>query len=348
MARKRKRPLVLVSNLEPGMEIDGYFLVRQITPGAGSGPKLRGRVWDRSGEASLISWTWDRDAFLPDGAYRIVGTVNTYAGSLQICADHIEPCPTDVDIHDLLPAAPRPADEMWADLERLCCSMTRPELGALLRLCLEDGDLCERWRRAPAAARHHHAYAGGLLEHTLGVARLALVLAEQFPSVDRDLLLAGALLHDIGKTEAYHATGLPDMTDRGRLLGHVYPGVRLVENLVERLPGFCPELRDRLLHLVGSHHGDRQFGVLEVPRTPEAILLHYADNLDAKMQAVLTACSQARGQPWTAPVRSLGEERIYLGKDGEAPPPPEADGVLDLMAGGLFSEGMFCEDDFDR
>jgi 3'-5' exoribonuclease len=193
---------------------------------------------------------------------------------------------------------------------------------ALLKRIFADEELCERLRRIPAATRHHHNYQGGYLEHTLGVMRLALNVAAHYPQVDRDLLLAGAFLHDIGKVEAYTLrSGLPEMTDQGKLLGHVYLGVRRVEKLVDGLSGFPEDLRYRLLHLIGSHHGEREFGVLEVPKTPEAILLHYLDNIDAKMKAALTATEQANGRTWTAPVASLGQERLYVGVPAEEEPP---------------------------
>lgn len=348
MSRRRKRPLTLVSELIPGSTVESYFFLRQFALGAGSGPKLRARLWDRTGEAALIAWEYDLDDPPEDGAYLVVGSVSTYGGNLQVCADHLEPCPPDVDLQELLPAAPRSTTAMWSELERLCAHCTDPDLHALLRLFLEDDDLCERWRQAPAAVRHHHAYAGGLLEHTLGVAGLALTLARHFPSADRELLLVGALLHDIGKTEAYAAFGPPEMTDRGRLLGHVYPGTRLVEEKIRCLPSFPAELRDCLLHLIGSHHGDRQYGVLEVPRTPEALLLHYADNLDAKMHAVQAACQQARGQAWTRPVRSLDDERLFLGSSGGHGERSPRESIADRIADDLFAEHLFDADDFEQ
>ena len=348
MARRRKRSLILIRDLCPGMEVDSYFFVHQSSPTSGNGPRLRARIWDRTGEATLISWSWEPGLTLPDGAYRIIGSVDTYAGNIQVCAERVEPCPPDIDLQELLPAAPRPIPEMWADLSRFCEKCGDTHLRALLILCLAEEDLCERWKRAPAAVRHHHAYTGGLLEHTLGVVGLAVSLGEHFPALDRDLLLAGAVLHDIGKTEAYTATGLPDMTDQGRLLGHVYPGIRIVEGILARLPDFPAELRMRLLHLIGSHHGERQFGVLEVPKTPEAILLHHADNLDAKMNAVLAACEQARGQLWTQPIRSLDNERVYLGGRSDASTEPAPEGIMDQLAeeadATVIFEGLFADD----
>lgn len=322
--------------------MDSHFLLRGISPGAGNGPKLRARIWDRTGEATLIAWDWEDGRTLADGPYRVVGNVGVYAGSVQLCAERVEPCPPDADIQELLPSAPRPVPEMWEELERRCAECGNADLRALLQLCLADADLCEAWRRAPAAVRHHHAYTGGLLEHTLGVVEVALTLVSRFPRVDRDLLLAGALLHDIGKTEAYQTNGPPDMTDRGRLLGHVYPGARIVDRFIDRLPGFPPTLRDRLLHLIGSHHGDRQHGVFEVPKTPEAIVLHFADNVDAKMNAVLIAWEQAQGQAWTGPIRSLDDERVFVGASAIVTAEEEA------PLSDPFTEGLFAVDDVEE
>ncbi|MBI3948333.1 MAG: HD domain-containing protein [Armatimonadetes bacterium] len=346
--RRQRRPLVFVRDLVPGTAVDSCFLLRGATLGGGNGPKLRARIWDRTGDAQLIAWQWDSAAPLVDGAYHVAGSVNVYQGNVQIAADRIEACPPDTDLQELLPTAPRSVAGMWGELERLCATCGHPDLHALLHLCLNDAALCEQWRRAPAAVLHHHAYAGGLLEHTLGVINVALSLAEHFPAADRDLLLAGAVLHDIGKTEAYTTTGLPDMTDRGRLLGHVYPGVRLVDGLIEQLPGFPQELRDRLLHVIGSHHGEREFGVLEVPRTPEAILLHYADNLDAKMKAVTAACEDSRGRAWTGPVRSLGGERIYLGTENNGVLFAPREPLEDILNQGLFAFDAPDPDPFDE
>ncbi|HHX40917.1 MAG TPA: HD domain-containing protein [Armatimonadetes bacterium] len=325
--------------------MDSHFLLRGFSPGSGNGPKLRARVWDRTGEAALIAWDWEEGRVLADGPYRVVGSVGIYAGSMQLCAERVEPCPPDADLQDLLPSASRPVAEMWEELERRCAECGNVHLRALLSLCLADAALCDRWRRAPAAVRHHHAYAGGLLEHTLGVAEIALTLASRFPHVDRDLLLTGALLHDIGKVEAYRTNAPPEMTDRGRLLGHVYPGARIVDRFIDRLEEFPAELRDRVLHLIGSHHGDRAHGVFEVPKMPEAIVLHFADNVDAKMNAVLRACEQAEGQAWTAPVRSLDDERLFI---GSAPAEFAAgEGILDQLDD-PFGGGLFARDDYEE
>jgi len=342
MARKRKRPLILIRDLVPGTKVDSHFLLRGFSPGSGNGPKLRARVWDRTGEAALIAWDWEEGRVLADGPYRVVGSVGIYAGSMQLCAERVEPCPPDADLQDLLPSASRPVAEMWEELERRCAECGNVHLRALLSLCLADAALCDRWRRAPAAVRHHHAYAGGLLEHTLGVAEIALTLASRFPHVDRDLLLTGALLHDIGKVEAYRTNAPPEMTDQGRLLGHVYPGARIVDRFIDRLEGFPSELRDRVLHLIGSHHGERAHGVFEVPKTPEAIVLHFADNIDAKMNAVQIACEQAGGQAWTAPVRSLADECLFIGSASAAFAADE--GISEPLEDSLGSD-LFAHDD---
>jgi len=171
----------------------------------------------------------------------------------------------------------------------------------------------------------HHACLGGLLEHTLSVAGLALKICEHYPRLDRDLLLAGALLHDLGKIKEFSYASLPfDYTDQGRLIGHLVLGAEMVRRQAESVPDLAPARLDQLLHLILSHHGRHEFGSPCLPMTSEAILLHHLDDMDAKMELIDRLSEQVEGDGyrWSDYQRSL-ERFLYLrGRDAVPPPQP--------------------------
>ena len=195
-------------------------------------------------------------------------------------------------------------------------------LRALLENFFGDAEFREKFAAAPAAMRNHHAYLGGLLEHTVSVARLAESLLAQRPELDADLLRAGVLLHDAGKVEELAAGAALHYTDAGYLLGHVALGALMVECRAARVKDFPGRTRLLLLHLLLSHHGRREFGSPVLPATAEALALHHLDNLDAKVNAAAHFSESAPGdrENWTEYIKMF-EGRLYTGGREEAGAP---------------------------
>jgi len=172
-------------------------------------------------------------------------------------------------------------------------SFRDPHLKALLRAFLDDPEIAAAFRQAPAAKAMHHAWLGGLLEHVVSLIGVCELAAKHYPEVHRDLLLTGAVLHDIGKLQELVWKKSFDYTMQGQLLGHITIGYGMIEKKLETLPDFPPRLRVLVQHMVLSHHGKYEFGSPKLPMTPEAILLHYLDDMDAKMQTVRSEFGRA-------------------------------------------------------
>jgi 3'-5' exoribonuclease len=227
---------------------------------------------------------------------------------------------------DMLPATTCDVTALWAQLEASVESLANPDLKRLLNALLDDTALAQAYREAPAARQLHHAWLGGLLEHVVSLLGLADRVAAHYPLLDRDLLVTGVILHDIGKIrELEWETGF-DYTVEGVLLGHIQMGVDLVEKTIAGLPGFPDRLRTLVLHMVLSHHGRLEFGSPKLPMIPEALVLNFLDDLDAKMQAMASefeksaregrAPDELTGKVWALDQRQLLNTKAWLeGKD---------------------------------
>ena len=217
---------------------------------------------------------------------------------------------------------------MFAELRGIIAGIGNTHLRALLKLIFEDEELASLYKVAPAAKSIHHACRGGLLEHVLSLCALGKMTAAHYPEVDPDLLVAGVILHDIGKVEELSYARSFGYSSEGQLLGHIVLGLRLLSGKFVHLPGFPHKLRTLLEHMIVSHHGELEFGSPKVPLFAEALLLHHLDNLDSKMNAmrsVLRRDPHSEGE-FTGWVASL--ERVLLRKDRylnvDQPPPPVA------------------------
>lgn len=261
--------------------------------------RLPGRVWDRAEELASIC---------PKGSVvRFTGRISSYQGALQIVAASAAPAP-EADPADYLEAAERPGEEMLAELVELAETLAEPFRALCLSL-LTDPVLAPLIVICPAAKAMHHDYVSGLVEHTLSMARLAELVAGHYPSLNRDLLLTGAIIHDIGKTKELTLTPAPDYTDSGRLLGHIVQGIELVR--AHMADDFPPGLADEIIHLVAAHHGQMEFGSPQPPKTMEAVALNMIDDLDAKLNAIGALLDKAEGD-WTGYHRLL-ERHFYQG-----------------------------------
>ncbi|NVM56808.1 MAG: HD domain-containing protein, partial [Desulfobacterales bacterium] len=194
----------------------------------------------------------------------------------------------DVDARDFLPATERDVDQMLARLVQISQTVENEHLSRLLVAFFEDKAFVDLFKTAPAAKKMHHAYLGGLLEHTLSIAMLIQAIAGHYKGIDKDLLLTGGILHDIGKVHEFSYETHIDYSDAGRLLNHIVIGVEMLEKKIATLNDFPEELALVLKHMIVSHHGTRDFGSPEPPKTLEAIILNYLDELDAKVTAVRT------------------------------------------------------------
>jgi 3'-5' exoribonuclease len=242
---------------------------------------------DRTGQMEARMWeTEDAGDFASGDIVKVRGLVCRYKDFLQLNVERIRKAePGEFDLGDYVPHTERNIEELWAELNAYVESFTDPHLKALLRSILHDAEIAAALREAPAARSIHHAWIGGLLEHIVSLLGISDLAAKHY-AVNRDLLLTGVILHDIGKLEELQWGTTFDYTIEGQLLGHITLGVTLIERKVAALPDFPPALRVLVQHLVLSHHGKYEFGSPKLPMIPEAVLLHYLDDLDAKMQTL--------------------------------------------------------------
>ncbi len=309
-----------ISELETNKISTGTFLVqaKEIRQKKTGEPYLSLLLADRTGE--LDAKMWDNvaevmDTFERDDFVKVKGLLQVYNNRLQFTVHKLRRAEeSEVDLADFFPASKRDPEEMAAELRQMVRSMQNPHLRALLELFVADDEIMRRYKKAPAAKYMHHAYLGGLIEHVLSLCQLCRLAAAHYQDVAVDLMLAGAVLHDVGKIyELSYDRGFGYTSD-GQLLGHIVIGLRLIDEKLSCLPDFPPRLRTLLEHLVVSHHGELEFGSPKVPLFREALLLHYLDDLDAKMDCMRSLVEQDRHLEghWTAYNNQLA--RVVLKK----------------------------------
>lgn len=295
---------VYATAMQEGARVDADFALRakEIRSARTGEAYLSLELADRSGRIGGIMFRPDREAeTVPVGTVvRVRGTVTSYRGTLRVSVDTLRPV-AEYDLREILPSSLRDERELVSELRDLVRSIEDRTLGSIVRAVFGDREFMARFRRCPASQSNHHACIGGLLEHTVSVARLCRHIAASYPHVDADLLLAGALLHDVGKVDELTFERGIQYTDEGRLLGHVVLGERRVTTAISRMEGVPFDLATRLSHLLLSHHGELEWGSPKRPSTLEALVLHHADNLDAKTVGFIEAASSAGmvDEPWT-------------------------------------------------
>ncbi len=327
---------IYVNQIKERDHVTSVFLVRdKITAMAKNGkPYMTLKLMDSTGEVEAK--VWDRidllaGLFAADDFIRIDAKASVYLGKLQLVIQKLEKVPEEsVDIGDFLPVSSRSAEAMRSELDQLLDSLTNPFIRDLLRSFFDDPDFYHRYARAPAAKSMHHTYIGGLLEHSLAVAALALDVARRYPRVDRDLLISGAMLHDIGKVMELSFDRSFGYTDEGKLLGHIVIGVQMIEDHVRAIPGFPAELSMMIKHLLLSHHGQYDFGSPKRPQFLEAVILNFIDDLDSKINAVqLHVDKEPLSQGWTSYHR-LFDRYFFMGQqkeEGDDGSPASPEGV---------------------
>jgi 3'-5' exoribonuclease len=319
-----------ISELEPNQTITGTFLVshKDVRQKKTGEPYLSLTLSDRSGD--LDAKMWDNaaeavDTFQRDSFVRVKGLVQVFQNRPQLTVHRIQPVTdSEVDSSDYFPVSKRDRGEMFQELEGWIAGVDNPHLKAVLQSIFADPKVALAYRTAPAAKSVHHNWIGGLLEHVLSLCHLAKFSAGHYPGIDFDLLLAGVILHDLGKIHELSYSRSFSYTDRGQLLGHIVIGARMVDEKIAAIPDFPPALRDLLLHMILSHHGQLEFGSPKVPVFPEALLLNLLDTVDSKMECMraLIERDQSLEGAWTGYSSAL--ERSALKKNKFLEPEPKA------------------------
>jgi 3'-5' exoribonuclease len=283
--------------------------------------QIEGRVWELADPR--IARDFDRGEIV-----KVRGSVSRFDDRCQVKVEQLRKAmPGESDLKDMLPCTTFDIDELWKKLEAAVDGITDPDLKRLLNTLLADTELKKAYREAPAARGLHHAWLGGLLEHVVSLLGLADRVAAHYPLLDRDLLLTGVILHDIGKVhELTWETGF-DYTTEGVLLGHIQIGVNLVEKAIAAMPDFPGRLRTLVVHMILSHHGKLEFGSPKLPMIPEALALNFIDDFDAKMQAVASefersaregkAPDELTGRVWALDQRQLLNTKEWLKTSGQ-------------------------------
>jgi 3'-5' exoribonuclease len=289
---------------------------------------------DRTGQIESRMWdTTGAGDFEAGDVIKIQGEVCRYNEKLQINIKKLRrAAPGEYALRDFLPQTERDIDVMWTELEGWVASFTDPHLQTLLEAFLHDPQIGSALREAPAAKGLHHAWIGGLLEHMLSLMGMCDLAAKHYPGVNRDLLLTGVFLHDIGKLRELSWGTSFDYTLEGQLLGHITIGLGMIEAKIAAIPDFSAAKRLLVEHLVLSHHGKYEYGSPKLPMTAEAIILHYLDDLDAKMQTVRSdfARNEANGRSgaemteWVRSMeRPLLDTLAFLREAADGAPEPD-------------------------
>ncbi len=282
---------IFVRDLTVGAQVSECFLLAQASKGqARNGPFWTFKLQDATGTIEAKLWSPASLAFedIPPGQFAIVsGTVTSYRDQPQLNLDALEllgSAPEGIDFGNFLPESEEKPESLYARLEDfLQANIGHAPWRRFCRKVLGDADIRARLLAAPGAKAMHHAYRGGLVEHTLSVCRVALSLCQLYPALDRDTLLAAAAFHDLGKAWELSSGLTRDYTDEGQLLGHIMLGMSVLEPYLRKARDLDPGLVLHFRHLLASHHGELAFGSPRPPMTPEAMILHFADNIDAKV-----------------------------------------------------------------
>lgn len=280
-----------ISEMKQGCNVKAVFMVseKRLLTTRGGRPYARLQLIDKTGEIQAMIWDDPKEKtsdIEPGSVVGVRGNIELYDNRLQIRIDKIVRLEENkIDMSNLLPTTPRNISDMVKELDQITSNIKDTHLASLIENIFGSQEFREAFIKAPAAKTIHHNYVGGLLEHTLQLARsvVSLLSVYSYMGMNQDLLLAGAILHDIGKVYEYSYDRVIDMTPIGRLVGHVYLSAHIVDEEISRFDDFPEELRTQLIHLILSHHGQLEFGSPKLPMTKEAMFLHILDDLDAKL-----------------------------------------------------------------
>lgn len=297
-----------ISDIKDRDSINSVFLVKdKIMAMAKNGkPYMNLRLMDKSGDIDAKLWDnvelldkqFDKDDFVS-----VRGKASVYMNKMQVVIAEIARLnEEELSLADFLPVSPRSIDEMKQELRDTVAAIANPHLQGLMQAFLADESFMKQYCAAPAAKGMHHVYLGGLLEHSLALVKLVKTIVPLYFGINQDLLIAGALLHDVGKIHEMSFERAIDYTDAGKLLGHITIGVELVDDKIRQMEGFPRELSLLLKHMLLSHHGQYEYGSPKRPKTVEATILNYLDDMDSKINGIQThiAKENASSSRWTA------------------------------------------------
>jgi 3'-5' exoribonuclease len=325
---------IWVEKMEVGQQVEGVYAVTSVTLRSyHSGEFLALRLADKTGKISAICWQADQNLFRAvseAGLVEVKGKIQRYQGKPQLTLDKIQPVSAEVEVDgaDFLPISPEDPEEVVNLLRKWRDSLHSEYYRKLWDLFFEDEENFEKFKKAPAGKRWHHSYIGGLLEHTESLIRLCDSLSALYQYLNRDLLLTGALFHDVGKArELVYDTSF-EYSDEGRLVGHIVLGARLVREYIDQIEDFPGEQTLLVEHLILSHQGETPESP-RMPRCREAVALHQADMIDSQLSAFTREMNkpEAAGARWTDFIRLIGRQ-IYRSEADErnANENAEADG----------------------
>jgi len=298
---------LFISDLRDGQQVAATFLVRSKeirTSPRTSRSWLQLELADRTGTISGKMWDGYESLvtlFERDDVVKVRARAKLYNDQLELTVEHVAPCSeSDYELADFLPHTKQDVEKLYSRLNEAVHAAENPWIKTLLVSVVEDASIAPKFKRAPAAMTMHHAYIGGLLEHTVSLIDLMRLVSSHYPELNRDLLLAGVVLHDIGKIEELSCARGFGYTTEGQLLGHIALGQAIVRRKIDAISEFPRPLATVIEHLILSHHGSLEFGSPKLPLTREAVALHFLDDLDSKMAAIeTTMASDAGSGDWT-------------------------------------------------
>lgn len=313
-----------VADIVAGVGVDDLFLLADSSMAhkRDGNPYINVTLADKSGRIKGV--VWDNVSRISSAAksgdfVRVTAQAGEYRGALQLVIRQMEAVSAEmIAPEDFLPTTTRNVERMFERLKAMTDTIASPSLNALMGAFWDDPEMVRQVKRAPAAKMMHHAYIGGLLEHTLSMVLLVDRIAGHYNGVDRDLLMVGAVLHDIGKIRELSYGHSFDYTNEGRLLSHITLGLELVNDKIKTIPDFPSEQAALIKHMIVSHHGAREFGSPEPPKTIEAVLLNYIDEIDSRVNSIREfMASDPNDSAWT-PYHRLLMRHFYKGEPTEA------------------------------
>lgn len=293
---------------------------KQVKPKKSGEPYLALTLGDRCGQ--IEAKMWDNvedalDAFEQEDFLKVKGLINKYKNRFQLTIHKLRKLgDSEIDYSDYLPKTTKDVDLLWRMLGEFVDSFADPYLRTLVQSFMGDSEIAVAYRNAPAAKTLHHAYIGGLLDHVVSLMRSCDLVSRNYPQINRDLLLTGAFLHDIGKISELTYSRSFSYTTRGQLLGHMIIELEMLQAKIAQIPGFPDEVKTLLEHLIISHHGQYEFGSPKLPMFPEALMLHYLDDLDSKMESMRAHFEREseNSSIWTTYNASLGRTLLNTAK----------------------------------
>lgn len=302
-----------LNELHEGDRISGIYLCKQKQSAVTKNGKPYDSIILQDKTGVMDGKIWDPNSLGIDDFdgldyIEVMGDVTSFAGALQLNIKRVRKAMEgEYDPADYLPVSENSADDMYRQLLDMIGTVRNAHLSALLKkLFMEDASFLAAFKGHSAAKTVHHGFIGGLMEHTLSVTRLCDYMAGAYPLLNRDLLIASALLHDVGKTRELSAFPLNDYTDEGQLLGHIVIGAQMIHDLTKEIPDFPEDLKNQLIHCILAHHGELEFGSPKKPALAEAVALNLADNTDARMETLTEIFAADKGKKeW------LGYNRLF-------------------------------------